>query len=106
MTPGRGAGANTALRDAVLLSRALTDTDRGQKELVQAIHDYEVEMIRYSSEAVDESKKQMSANDLIHRPVVGRLQLALMRGVWRLISAVPALRQLTLRKIMRIRGEN
>ncbi|WP_193393562.1 FAD-dependent monooxygenase, partial [Rhizobium ecuadorense] len=81
MTPGRGAGANTALRDAALLGRMLVEADQGRKPLVEAIHAYEVEMLRYSTEAVRESKKQMDAGDLAHRPIVGRLQLAVMRGV-------------------------
>lgn len=61
MTPGRGAGANTALRDAALLGRMLVEADQGRKPLVEAIHAYEVEMLRYSTEAVRESKKQMDA---------------------------------------------
>jgi 2-polyprenyl-6-methoxyphenol hydroxylase-like FAD-dependent oxidoreductase len=106
MTPGRGAGANTALRDAALLSRLLIEADRGRKPLVQAIHDYEVEMLSYSSEAVKESKKQMSSTDLIHRPAIGRLQLALIRGVMRVINAFPALKRRALQNVMRVRGEN
>lgn len=106
MTPGRGAGANTALRDAVLLCNLLADADRGRKALVSAIHEYEVEMLRYSTEAVNESKKQMNSKDAIHRPVVGGLQLAAMRGMARVVNAVPALKRRVLRNIMRVRGEN
>ncbi|MGO6852196.1 NAD(P)/FAD-dependent oxidoreductase [Rhizobium beringeri] len=106
MTPGRGAGANTALRDAALLGRMLVEADQGRKPLVEAIHAYEVEMLRYSTEAVQESKKQMDAGDLAHRPVVGRLQLAVMRGVMRIINAMPALKRRAFRQMMRVRGEN
>ncbi len=106
MTPGRGAGANTALRDAALLGQLLVEADRGRKPLVPAIHDYEAEMLRYSTEAVNESRKQMNSTDLIHRPMIGRLQLALIRGVMRVINAVPALKQRTLQNVMRVRGEN
>ena len=106
MTPGRGAGANTALRDAALLGRLLIEADQGKRPRVQAIHDYEAEMLRYSSEAVIESRKQMNSTDMIHRPVLGRAQLAAMRGAMRVINAVPALKRRTLQNIMRVRGEN
>jgi 2-polyprenyl-6-methoxyphenol hydroxylase-like FAD-dependent oxidoreductase len=106
MTPGRGAGANTALRDAALLSQLLVEADRGRKPLVQAIHDYEVEMLRYSSEAVNESKKQLNSADLIHRPMIGGLQLAMIRGVMRIVNAVSSLKRCALQNMMRVRGEN
>jgi len=106
MTPGRGAGANTALRDAELLGDMLLEVYLGRKLLVAAIHDYEVEMLRYSAEAVEESKKQMDSGDLIHKPVIGRLQLALMRSAMRIINAVPALNRRALRNVMRVRGGN
>ncbi|MGM4909043.1 FAD-dependent oxidoreductase [Rhizobium sp. 768_B6_N1_8] len=106
MTPGRGAGANTALRDAALLGRMLVEADQGQKPLLEAIHAYEVEMLRYSTEAVQESKKQMDASDLAHRPIVGRLQLAATRGAMRTINAIPALKRRAFRQMMRVRGEN
>jgi 2-polyprenyl-6-methoxyphenol hydroxylase-like FAD-dependent oxidoreductase len=104
MTPGRGAGANTALRDAVLLSSVLIDAHQGRMALAPAIHAYEAEMLRYSAEAVSESKKQMSSNDLIHRPMIGRLQLAAMRGAMRVVDAVPALKRKVLQNLMRVRG--
>lgn len=106
MTPGRGAGANTALRDAALLGRLLVEADQGRKPLIQAINDYEAEMLRYSTEAVRESRKQMSATDPIHTPIIGRLQLALMRSMMRIVNAVPAFKQRALHNLMRVRGEN
>jgi 2-polyprenyl-6-methoxyphenol hydroxylase-like FAD-dependent oxidoreductase len=106
MTPGRGAGANTALRDAALLGELLIEVDGGRKSLVDAVHHYETEMLRYSSEAVAESKKQMNSTDLIHRPMIGRVLLALMRGAMRITNAVPALKRRILQNIMRVRGEN
>ncbi|MBN9509399.1 MAG: FAD-dependent monooxygenase [Alphaproteobacteria bacterium] len=106
MTPGRGAGANTALRDAALLGQRLVEVHQGRKPLLQAIHDYEIEMLRYSTEAVAESRKQMNSADLIHRPIVGRLQLALMRGAMRVINAVPFLKRRVLHNMMRVRGGN
>ena len=91
MTPGRGVGANTAMRDASLLCRRLTEVRDGVRPLVEALHAYEAEMLEYSARAVLESRKQMDANGLSHRPVLGRIQLAVMRGALRIINAVPAL---------------
>jgi 2-polyprenyl-6-methoxyphenol hydroxylase-like FAD-dependent oxidoreductase len=105
MTPGRGAGANTALRDAALLGGLLIDAEREGRP-IDAIRAYEVEMLRYSSEAVRESRKQMDSRDPIHKPIVGDVQLALMRAAMRTIDAVPALRRRVLNNIMRVRGEN
>jgi 2-polyprenyl-6-methoxyphenol hydroxylase-like FAD-dependent oxidoreductase len=104
MTPGRGAGANTALRDAVLLSGLLIDAHQGRRALVPAIHAYEAEMLRYSAEAVLDSKRHMTSNDLIHRPVIGDLQLAAMRGAMRVVDSVPLLKRKVLQNIMRVRG--
>jgi 2-polyprenyl-6-methoxyphenol hydroxylase-like FAD-dependent oxidoreductase len=106
MTPGRGAGANTALRDAALLCQTLVTVQRGQAPLLAAIQRYEAEMLRYSTEAVIESRKQMNAGDLIHKPIVGGMQLAAMRAVLRLINAMPPVKRQLLRNIMRVRGEN
>jgi len=55
MTPFLGNGANMALRDASLLCRNLTAAARGEKPLLQAIHDYETEMIEYGFDAVRRS---------------------------------------------------
>jgi 2-polyprenyl-6-methoxyphenol hydroxylase-like FAD-dependent oxidoreductase len=108
MTPGRGVGANTALRDAALLSKRLTEVRDGIKPLLQALHEYEVDMLQYSAEAVLESRKQMDANSLIHRPVLGRIQLAIMRSAMRFVNAVPFLKgrmlesQTKLRKVEQV----
>jgi hypothetical protein len=61
--------------------------------LIEALHQYEVEMLKYSSQAVLESRKQMDAADIIHRPVLGRIQLAVMRAGMRFVNAVPALKR-------------
>ncbi|KAK4529583.1 hypothetical protein CCYA_CCYA02G0440 [Cyanidiococcus yangmingshanensis] len=106
MTPKRGAGANTALRDAALLGDLLIEADRGKRSMVESIRDYEAEMLRYSAEAVRESKKQMDGKALIHRPLIGNVQLALMRCAMRTIDIVPPLKRRALEKIMRVRGEN
>jgi 2-polyprenyl-6-methoxyphenol hydroxylase-like FAD-dependent oxidoreductase len=106
MTPGRGAGANTALRDANLLRNVLTEVAAGRKPLVGAIHEYEAEMLRYSTEAVLKSRKQMDANDLIHKPFVGRVQLGVMRVFMRIINAVPAFKRRVAASILRVRAAN
>lgn len=106
MAPGRGAGANTALRDAALLGKFLVEVDQERKPLLQAIHEYEVEMLRYSTEAVNESKKQMSSTDSIHRPIAGALQLAMTRSAMRIVNRVPWLKRRVLQNIMRVRGAN
>jgi 2-polyprenyl-6-methoxyphenol hydroxylase-like FAD-dependent oxidoreductase len=55
MSPGRGEGANTALRDAALLCHALVDVVTKGIPLIQAKVRYEREMLRYGFEAVDAS---------------------------------------------------
>ncbi|HEX7735121.1 MAG TPA: NAD(P)/FAD-dependent oxidoreductase [Ktedonobacteraceae bacterium] len=59
MTPYRGIGANTALRDAVALRRALVSVDRGEDHLIEALAAYEREMIDYGFRAVRASLKNM-----------------------------------------------
>ena len=61
-------------------------------------------MLRYSTEAVLRSRKQMDANDLIHRPVLGRIQLAVMRLFMRIVNAVPAFKRRVAASIMRARA--
>jgi 2-polyprenyl-6-methoxyphenol hydroxylase-like FAD-dependent oxidoreductase len=55
MSPGRGEGANTALRDAALLRRALLDVMAHGAPLIEANARYQAEMLRYGFEAVDAS---------------------------------------------------
>ena len=82
------------------------EADQGRKPVLQAIGEYEAEMLRYGTEAVIASKQQMSSTDPIHRPVIGRVQLAAMRGAMRTVNAVPPLKRRVLKNIMRVRGEN
>jgi 2-polyprenyl-6-methoxyphenol hydroxylase-like FAD-dependent oxidoreductase len=103
MTPGRGVGANTALRDALTLCRRLIEVRDGKRELIPAIHAYEVEMLRYSGKAVIESRKQMDATDPIHRPIVGRLVLAIARTFMRVVNQVPALKRRMAEQQMKLR---
>ncbi len=55
MTPARGVGGNTALRDAELLHHKLVDVATGGVPLVQAKEEYETAMLRYGFEAVANS---------------------------------------------------
>jgi 2-polyprenyl-6-methoxyphenol hydroxylase-like FAD-dependent oxidoreductase len=57
MSPSRGSGANTALRDAALLASELAAAARGEKDVVRAIGDYEREMVAYGFEAVRASRE-------------------------------------------------
>jgi 2-polyprenyl-6-methoxyphenol hydroxylase-like FAD-dependent oxidoreductase len=59
MTPFRGIGANTALRDAVLLRDTLVGVDKGKWDLLAALADYEREMIGYGFAAVRASLANM-----------------------------------------------
>jgi 2-polyprenyl-6-methoxyphenol hydroxylase-like FAD-dependent oxidoreductase len=58
MTPGRGEGANTALRDAELLCQKMVDVALRRVPLPQAKVQYETEMLRYGFEAVSNSLKR------------------------------------------------
>jgi len=89
MTPGRGIGANTALRDAALLYKRLTEASHGEKSLVQAVREYETRMIEYGFAAVEASRKQTGNEQITHKPVIGRLALAGMRGGLRLAGSIP-----------------
>jgi len=93
MTPGRGVGANTALRDAVALTRHLIAVRDGRRQLSEAIGAYEQKMRTYGYEAVLKSRQQMDGRAAIHKPFIGRMQLGLMRAVMRTINATPPLKR-------------
>jgi 2-polyprenyl-6-methoxyphenol hydroxylase-like FAD-dependent oxidoreductase len=59
MTPFRGMGANTALRDAAALREILIAVSRGERELLSGIADYERNMIDYGFAAVRASLANM-----------------------------------------------
>ena len=58
MTPFRGIGANTALRDATLLRDALVSVAAGERDLLTALSAYEREIINYGFGAVRASLAQ------------------------------------------------
>jgi 2-polyprenyl-6-methoxyphenol hydroxylase-like FAD-dependent oxidoreductase len=57
MPPTGGVGANTALRDAAVLSRELSRVERGEATLAEAVTAYQTEMVGYATEAVQMSLK-------------------------------------------------
>jgi hypothetical protein len=71
--------------------------------LIEALHQYEAEMLRYSADAILDSRKQMDARDMIHKPIIGRLQLAAMRTTLRIMNAVPKLKHRMQESQMRLR---
>jgi 2-polyprenyl-6-methoxyphenol hydroxylase-like FAD-dependent oxidoreductase len=83
MTPFRGIGANTALRDAAALRKALCAVDRGEQDLIQALAAYEREMVEYGFQAVRASLKEM---ERFHSTsVLGR---AFTKTIFRVIDLV------------------
>ena len=104
MTPGRGVGANTALRDADLLRRKLIAVRDGQGALLAAIGDYEAQMREYGFDAVLKSREQMDGNGAIHKPIIGRAVLAGMRTGMRVVNAVPPLKRRMVDNMMQYRG--
>jgi 2-polyprenyl-6-methoxyphenol hydroxylase-like FAD-dependent oxidoreductase len=55
MSPGRGDGANIALRDAQVLTRVLVQAAQGQRTLTDAKRTYETDMLQYGFAAVAQS---------------------------------------------------
>jgi len=97
MTPFRGIGANTALRDAQLLARNLIAAARGERELLGAINDYERQMLDYGFAAVRTSLRD--AHQFISENRIGR---AMFKTVLRFFAAVPPLK----RKVFSDQGDN
>ena len=65
MTPAAGAGANTALRDAAGLTRALAAAADGA-DLVPSLAAYETEMTEYGAAAVDLSLRNAEQLFRVH----------------------------------------
>jgi 2-polyprenyl-6-methoxyphenol hydroxylase-like FAD-dependent oxidoreductase len=87
MTPFRGIGANTALRDAILLRDALLEVHGGREELLPALAGYERQMIGYGFDAVRASLAQM--NRVHARSPIKRFAT---RTMLRVLDALPGLR--------------
>jgi len=93
MTPFRGIGANTALRDAAALHHALVAVARGQAELIEALTAYERNMIEYGFAAV-----QVSLNDMKRFHAKGLLARTAVKFLFRAIDYMPPLRDAFLRR--------
>jgi 2-polyprenyl-6-methoxyphenol hydroxylase-like FAD-dependent oxidoreductase len=87
MTPFRGVGANTALRDAAALRRALVAVGRGERELIPALAEYERDMIDYGFGAV-----RTSLSDMERFHAERGLSRALTKAVFRAADWIPPLR--------------
>lgn len=87
MTPYRGIGANTALRDAALLRDALVDVDGGRRDLLPALSSYEREMIDYGFAAVRASLANMER--LHARSPIKRFAT---KALFRLVDLSPTLK--------------
>ena len=94
MTPYRGIGANVAIKDAARLTRALVSAHCGERDLVEAIHDYETGMLDYGFRAVRNSLKAM------HQTVTDSLPaLMLSRFTMRAINAMPPVKQILAKRL-------
>ena len=88
MTPYRGIGANVALKDAVRLCRALTMASCAERPVIDAIRDYETDMIDYGFRAV-----QTSLHAMQQAVMEDQVRLMLSRAVLRVINRVPPLKR-------------
>ncbi|MEV7603685.1 NAD(P)/FAD-dependent oxidoreductase [Kitasatospora sp. NPDC089797] len=106
MTPGQGVGANTSLRDAMLLTRALTAANNGSRDLIGAIGEYEAEMIPYGFARVKDSLAEngTSGEDPLHKPVVGRAVLAGARAYFKAVDKIPSMQRKFLDDLYTYRG--
>ncbi|MQY11614.1 FAD-dependent urate hydroxylase [Streptomyces sp. RB5] len=105
MTPGRGVGANTALRDARLLCRKLTAVRDGELPLLEAVRAYETRMIDYGFDAVRKSL-QSGGGTGPDQPVVGRALLGAMRTGMRLVNHLPPVKRRMADNHRRYRGHD
>ncbi|HEX7209963.1 MAG TPA: FAD-dependent monooxygenase, partial [Propionibacteriaceae bacterium] len=92
MPPTGGIGANTAMRDARLLTRQLIAVARGQSDLTEAINGYEVEMREYSAAAVRSALTTLRQG-LNTNPV----QIAWERAFFRVCRVIAPLRRVSFR---------
>lgn len=88
MTPMAGIGANTALRDAAVLGRALAEAEAGRAEPVAAVAGYEERMRGYANRAIALSLRnaRLAASD-------ARLPRLAFTAVLRTAQAIPPLKR-------------
>jgi 2-polyprenyl-6-methoxyphenol hydroxylase-like FAD-dependent oxidoreductase len=88
MTPYRGVGANTALRDAALLCDTLSKVDQDGQDLMPELAAYERAMIDYGFAAVRASLAQM---DRVH--TTSPLKHSATKAFFKLVDLSPALQR-------------
>jgi 2-polyprenyl-6-methoxyphenol hydroxylase-like FAD-dependent oxidoreductase len=94
MTPGRGVGANTALRDARLLCKKLVQAKNKELTLIEAIHEYETKMASYAWDAVIKSRAQMDGHSVMHKGgFAGGFARAGMRTAMRVMNHLPPVKR-------------
>ncbi|MCD2193175.1 FAD-dependent monooxygenase [Actinomycetospora endophytica] len=102
MTPGRGAGANTALRDARELRDRLVRMRDGELSRDEAVGSYEEHMRRYSALAVRESLEFMH-DDVDRRPLLRPFSVLAQRSAMRVVNHVPAAKRRMARGLQKVR---
>ncbi|MFC9774264.1 hypothetical protein [Paenibacillus chitinolyticus] len=103
--PGRGSAPIPLCGTLRCFAKKLIEVRNGEKELIQAVHEYEQRMIKYGFKAVMESRKQMDDKTVMHKPIIGRIALAGMRTGMRLVNALPAIKKKMSNDLARSRGE-
>jgi 2-polyprenyl-6-methoxyphenol hydroxylase-like FAD-dependent oxidoreductase len=104
MTPGRGVGANTALRDAALLCQQIVAARDGRTALLAGVAAYEAEMRAYAFDAVEKSLEQMDGRALVHKPFIGRAVTGLSRAGMRFVNHLPPLKRRMTASLQEERG--
>jgi len=94
MTPGLGVGANTALRDAQILSANLITAHQAGTPALDAIADYESQMHGYAWDLVAKSLERFDANSAVYGSGIGaRLALARQRIGMRMVNHLPPVKR-------------
>jgi 2-polyprenyl-6-methoxyphenol hydroxylase-like FAD-dependent oxidoreductase len=88
MTPFKGIGAHVALRDAGALCSKLVAVARGEQPLLDALHEYEAQMIEYGFAAV---RASLAAAE--HAVSDNRANRAKGRAAFRAAQVGPALKR-------------
>jgi 2-polyprenyl-6-methoxyphenol hydroxylase-like FAD-dependent oxidoreductase len=88
MTPMAGIGANTALRDAAVLRRALVEIGAGRRSPTGAIADYEEQMRSYANRALG-----LSTRNARTAAADARLPRLAFRTMLRVAEAVPPIKR-------------
>lgn len=93
MTPMAGKGANTALRDAEILTRCILDAAAGRTSIIESVGTYEREMRSYANEALGMSTS--NALNACNGSLVSRM---FFRGFLYMAETFPAIKRATLGK--------